>query len=246
VGADGVGSVVRRTAGLGEAGLRARVVEIDTPGCGADGPRDMLHFEASDRALTGYSWDFPTLVEGRALMCRGAYVLPMGRGARDPREALEAHLRARGLSLEGVRQKRFAERAWAGPAKLSAPRRLLVGEAAGVDPITGEGIPQAIASGILAGRYLGECFERGELGFGDWTARVRRAGFARDLAVRLALVPRFFGAERPWIERFLVGRPWFLRSGIEYFAGRRVPRMVLARAALWGLGLWVRYRLGLG
>ncbi|HTN84877.1 MAG TPA: FAD-dependent monooxygenase, partial [Sorangium sp.] len=78
VGADGVGSVVRRAMGLPFGRLRAQAVEVDTEPVAGDRARDLLHFEMRDRSFPGYLWDFPTVVDGRELVCRGAYVLHEG------------------------------------------------------------------------------------------------------------------------------------------------------------------------
>ncbi len=64
VGADGVGSVVRRALGAPRGRWLAQAVEVDTPAVASDADRDLLHFDLSDRSLLGYGWDFPTLVDG--------------------------------------------------------------------------------------------------------------------------------------------------------------------------------------
>ena len=53
----------------------AQVVEIDTEPVEADLDRRFLHFDVTDRAFTGYAWDFPTIVGGSELVCRGVYEL---------------------------------------------------------------------------------------------------------------------------------------------------------------------------
>src|SRR6185369_2448807 len=86
VGADGVGSFVRRALGAPKGRWLAQVIEVDTPATPQDFPRDLLHFDITDRSLQGYVWDFPTLVNGEALVCRGIYDLRDGRrrdGDRD-------------------------------------------------------------------------------------------------------------------------------------------------------------------
>src|SRR5947207_3426843 len=71
VGADGVAGIVRRQAGLPRGALRAQVVELDTEAAPGDLPRDTIVFDFATRALRGYAWDFPTLVDDRPLVCRG-------------------------------------------------------------------------------------------------------------------------------------------------------------------------------
>ncbi len=239
VGADGVGSTVRRAIGGEPARLHAQVVEADTEPIASDLDRDLLHFEAADHSFPGYCWDFPTIVRGRAMVCRGAYVLRTGPRSTDPAAVLDAHLARRGIDATSVHHKRYAERGYARTSVLGQPGLLLVGEAAGVDPITGEGIPQALGIGELAGRYLAESWEARDWRFEDWTQQVHAARMGLDLALREAIAPRFYGPDREWLERLMFERPWFLRCGVEFFAGRKVPKRDLARLAGFGLRVWL-------
>lgn len=221
VGADGVGSIVRRALGLSFGGLRAQAVEIDTDRAPGDPPIDCLHFDLRDRSLRGYAWDFPTIVDGELKICRGVYRL--GIDGDDPGELLERRLRAQGLAPGGAR-KRFAERGFELHRACSAPRTLLVGEAAGIDPVTGEGIAQAIEYGAVAGRYLADCLARRNLRFADWPLRVRASALGVDMLARSALLPFAYGALRPSLERFLIEAPWVMDLTMGAFAGK-TPRI---------------------
>lgn len=237
VGADGVGSVVRRSLGL-EAGLatwRAQVLEVDTPITSADGPRDTLLFDVRDRALAGYEWDFPTLVAGEALVCRGIYALalpgaPLGR--IDLAARLGQRLARFGLDLSVCKKKRYAERGFAPHEAVARPRVLLVGEAAGIDPITGEGIAQALLYGHHAADYLVPRLSDGALAFDDWPSYLARTRLGLDLYVRHLMALRFFGPARGFYEDALVDLPGFLDLGVQYFGGRRLARGELAHLGL--------------
>lgn len=222
VGADGVGSFVRRAAGLNARALTAQVIELDTEPVRSDPASDLLHFDFTDRGLSGYSWDFPTLVEGRPRVCRGTYCLRLGQEDVDLLEVLGRRLAERGLDITRYPLKRYAERGFEPAAAYSIPRVLLVGEAAGIDPLTGEGIPQALEYGALAGSYLAEKLAQGDLSFDDWTARVRRASFGADLRARRYIALKLYGRRRAWIERHLDLMPEYIGCGLEQFAGRRV------------------------
>jgi flavin-dependent dehydrogenase len=89
LGADGVGSRVRRAMGVPAGELRAQVLEVDTERLPGE-PEDVLHFDASERDFSGYYWDFPTPVAGRVLVSRGIYHLTREGGVD-----LEARLAAR-------------------------------------------------------------------------------------------------------------------------------------------------------
>ncbi|AKT38671.1 NAD(P)/FAD-dependent oxidoreductase [Chondromyces crocatus] len=253
IGADGVGSIVRRALGLPFGRLRAQAVEVDTEPVATDRPRDMLHFDLDDHSYAGYAWDFPTLIDGAPMVCRGVYVLHPGALSRsasdeafaggDPDALLRAHLRKRGLDPARYRFKRFAERGLAAGLTMARPRALLVGEAAGIDPLFGEGIAQAIAYGVLAGAYLAPRLDAGALDFTDWDQHIQRSRLGADLRVRRRLVRRFYGRDRVRIERGVAASPSLLRFGLHHFSGDRMPMNEGMRAFVAALSLYARLRL---
>jgi flavin-dependent dehydrogenase len=220
VGADGVGSVVRRAAGFPRRERLARALEVITERT-AEPLADAVHFDLRQRDLQGYAWDFPALPrsqDGPGLVSRGVYAQRWA-GPGELRDHLAAHLARRGLSLARYPVRQLAQRPFDPRAPIARPRLLLVGEAAGVDSITGEGIPQALAYGALAGRYLARALRRDELGFGDWLAQVRRAGFGRRLRTLRASGVLFFGPRRRQMERLIQSTPAILQLWAQDFAG---------------------------
>ena len=218
VGADGVGSRVRRAMGIPVGDHRAQVLEVDTEALPGE-VDDVLHFDASERDFSGYYWDFPTPVGGRTLVSRGVYHLTRETGV-DLEARLGARLARLGLELDLDRcvKKRFAERGFESKARLAAGALALIGEAAGVDPITGEGLAQAIEYGVLFGSFLPAVLA-GKRPLHDWTEVVHGSRLGRDLRARSALVETFFGADRPAIERLFTAHPAVLRVGCRHFAG---------------------------
>lgn len=233
VGADGVGSVVRRFLGLGHTRYRAQALEIDTPATRGDAARDLLHFDVSNRRFPGYYWDFPTVIDGQAMWSRGVYLLKRAdQGAPDVvlHEVLDEALRARGLRLTDFRQKRFAERGFEPHRPAAAARVLLVGEAAGIDPITGEGIAQAVLYGKLAGEYIAEKLRGNDLAFRDWASAFTAARVGGELRARERAVDLFYGALRPWMESILTDNPYALRLAMQHFAGESLATRDAVRA----------------
>jgi len=232
VGADGVGSVVRRAMGLGPGRLRAEVLELDTEPTSADRSRDLLHFDASDATFPGYFWDFPTRVDDRELVCRGIYSLrhraevPLSaagvdsgtndRAEVDIRERLAARLSSLGLDIGKYKNKRFAERGLSEDEPFTVGPFLLVGEAAGIDPVTGEGIAQAIEYGALAGRFLAAVLTR-KRELAEWSASVARSRLGLDLRIRRRIARTFFGPSRPAVDRFLATSAAAVRAGGRHF-----------------------------
>jgi flavin-dependent dehydrogenase len=221
VGADGVGSFVRRWLGLPFGDLRARVVEVDTERLPGELPPDILHFDVSDRSFAGYAWDFPTPLEGEVRMSRGVYALEVGEDEPpDVQALLENRLGSMGLDPTGYRMKRMVERGFQLHHPFSSRRVLLVGEAAGVDPITGEGIAEAIQYGALAGPYLARKLEADDLGFGDWRTHFLCSAVGVDLFLRRWLAILCFRVARRPVEELFVRFPRILDFTTSLFAGR--------------------------
>jgi flavin-dependent dehydrogenase len=230
VGADGVGGITRRLTGFPRGMLRAQVVELDTDASPLDLPRDTIVFDFGVHDLHGYAWDFPTLVGGRELVCRGAYVIH-NLGHDSPKARIDAYLRERGLHLGDYKLKQFAERGFEPGAEIARPRVLLAGEAAGIDIATGEGIAQAIEYGALAGAYLARAFERDNLLFSTWRHAVETNHIGRQLRIRHLCYRAFYGRHRPTIERVMPRLPALFRVAIQDFAGVPLSKLALLRGA---------------
>jgi flavin-dependent dehydrogenase len=236
VGADGVGSVVRRGLGLDRGVYYAQAVEVDTASVAGDPAEDLLSFDVSD-GFAGYTWDFPTIVDGEPLVCRGVYKLTRGvstaaNDASDVGTRLLDELRVRGLSADRCRLRRFAERGLVFHEPCAADRVLLAGEAAGIDPFLGEGIAQAIFYGKTAASYLVACARRRDYRFTTWRRVLARSRVGLDLRVRRWAVHFFYGRRsRMLAERFTSRSRHFALAGLHYFAGLRVPRARLLAAA---------------
>lgn len=245
VGADGVAGIVRRQTGFSRGTLRAQAVELDTEGVAADLPRDTVVFDFQTTALRGYAWDFPTLVGGEPLVCRGVYVLHDGtpHAPAEPRSRLAAYLAERGLDLGRYRIKQYAEQGYEPGAAISAPRVLLVGEAAGIDIATGEGIGQAIEYGSVAGPYLARALADDALGFADWQRVVEKHHLGFQLAIRHGCYRAFYGRRRPKIERLMPRLTQLFRVGVQDFAGVPLSKVAIVRGAGQFLAAFARAKL---
>jgi len=229
VGADGMGSAVRRSLGIPRGPYHAQAIEVDTPWDGGDMPSNTLHFDVCDRDNPGYAWDFPTVVDGRSMVCRGIYQLSRGVAGpnrRDIGRLLSERLSARGIIADRP-FKRFSERGLSLYQPTAADRALLLGEAAGIDPVLGEGIPQAILYGRVGGDYLARCWRTEQWHFRDYRRVLRASRVGIDLRVRAAVLRLVYGRSRPFTERWVTRSRHLASAGMHYFAGRRVPRTKL-------------------
>lgn len=242
VGADGVSGITRRAAGFARAELRAQVVELDTEALATDQPRDTVVFDFTDRALNGYAWDFPTIVNDQPLVCRGAYVIHT-LGPDSPKQRIDRYLTSRGLDLSRYKLKQYAERGFQPGAEIAKPRVMLVGEAAGIDIATGEGIAQAIEYGYVAGPFLARAFERDDLGFKSWGAHLSGRHLGWQLRVRHMAYEAYYGHRRDTIERWLPRMASLVNIGVQDFAGRKLSKLDLLRGAGQFLAAFARDRM---
>lgn len=219
VGADGVGSAVRRAAGFSPGTLRAQVLELDTPEVSGDPAPDQLRFDASRREIPGYTWDFPTLVQGERLVSRGVYAL--ATPGNDLRGWLGQELDRRGLRLGDYRLKAFGERGFDPREPIAAPGLMLVGEAAGVDIATGEGIAQALGWGALAAAALDRAARTGDWSFQRWRRDAVCSRLGGDFVLRWLCYGFWYGGGRrqAFTEALLRHNPEIMAMYAEDFAG---------------------------
>jgi menaquinone-9 beta-reductase len=206
VGADGSGSVVRRAlVGDGDAPV-ARAVMCDVPVAdtcwdGHHRSRYDFDFTPGTTGLRGYRWSFPCVIDGVPHANAGVYALPPVDGTR-LRAELAAEL-AR-LAARAPTWKAFPIRTYGPRTRVAAPHAILVGDAAGCDPLMGEGISFALEYGILAAEAIVAAHADGDWTFARYTCAVSRGPLGRKLR-RLSLAARlFYGPHR---------RLWFRLAG---------------------------------
>lgn len=90
-----------------------------------------------------------------------------------------------------LRFKAFPTRGYAESAPLATPHALLVGDAAGVDPLMGEGISFALEYGKLAAAEIIRAAEERDFSFAGYTEGVRYSWMGKKLH-RLAVATRLF------------------------------------------------------
>ena len=196
VGADGSGSLVRRAL-IGASGITARAVMCDVPVAasswtGYAARRYDFDFSACRTGLRGYRWAFPCLVDGVPHANVGVYALPPVDGTRLQAELAVELAR---LGAAPTPWKAFPIHAYVGRPRLAAAHAVLVGDAAGVDPLMGEGISFALEYGLLAAEALCRAHATGDWSFRDYARTVERGPLGRKLR-RLGLATRLFYGPR--------------------------------------------------
>jgi menaquinone-9 beta-reductase len=216
VAADGPGSLAWAALGLpyrrGPALAVAITAYHEGVDFGAEASTSEHYFEPD--LPCGYGWIFPA-VEGRAnlgVYQRADHFHAHGRSLP---ELLERFVAAHPERLAASRRVGRA-RSWALPIMTrpwppAAPGLLACGDAAwAIDPLSGEGIFQALWSGALAGRRVAEALAHGG-GVDRWVALRYRLECAAGLGLTSVARVAIQQAMTPVVERGWYGHPWFRR-----------------------------------
>jgi flavin-dependent dehydrogenase len=208
VGADGAKSLVRRelykSMGKGERPstvcrtmrLVKRVEESNSP--------EHRHLEAVidlattfRRGIRGYVWSFPLISQGQTWLNTGVGGFST---CKDPehflRQTLLEFLAERGVSLEKSRLEAHPIRSFHPGSVLSAKRVLLVGDAAGIDPLWGEGISFSLGYGAVAANCIDRALRSEDFSFASYKEELLRHEVGQELLNRLELANKLYRSER--------------------------------------------------
>jgi menaquinone-9 beta-reductase len=243
IGADGVWSPLRRALGRAPEGYRGDWHAFRQYFDGVDGSAArVLHVWFEEDLLPGYAWAFP-LPGGRANVgfgiLRGGSVSTRAMAGVWPDLLGRAHVRE---ALGPGATPAAPHRAWPIPACIgrvplaaAGGRALFVGDAAAAaDPLTGEGIGQALRTGRLAARAVLDAGalapERAAAGY---AAAVRR-DLGRDAALagwlqRLSTHPRVVRAGLR-----AAGSTGWTRRSFARWVFEDFPRAYLGTPGRWG------------
>jgi flavin-dependent dehydrogenase len=243
VGADGSGSRVREQlfAARGSIG-RALMLDLPADSDAVEFAEAAYRFDFTcvTRGIAGYAWSFPCIIEGRPHLNIGIYDQFAG-GQRTNRDLLTA-LAAAFPELEvdpgaRARYKAFPIR-WYDPTdRFVAGPVLLAGDAAGIDPLMGEGISFAFEHGKLAAAAI-DAYLTGDLqALAEYDRRLHRGSIARKLRRLRFAARRFYGPHHRWYFRLAGLSRTTQRIGIDWYNGVRgldeLPTLALA-------GKWAR------
>ncbi len=206
VGADGAGSIVRKRL-RGE--VRAQPHRLFMQELPAAADRDVLLFDFTPllAGVGGYVWTFP--VAG-ARVNVGVMHAPMAaRTSAELLRTLRAHAARDGIELPARGAHGWPVWGFEPGAAVSALHLLTVGDAAGIDALTGEGIAVALAHGALAGDAIAAALARGDFRFSGYRRALARAPVGRELARDRWLARRIYQtrpAWRRWLRALLFDR----------------------------------------
>lgn len=230
VGADGSNGVTRRCIFPNAPVYTARLLEVVTPtqpppnsttgslnydsksslwnlGKVPEGRREVAYFDffpVPDN-IAGYVWDFPTQVNGQPMRCWGIYDTNIlaGQGRPQLREPLAREMARQGFDLDHYEIKGHPIRWFSPENEMSVARVLLVGDAAGADPLFGEGISIALGYGALAAGEIGESFPRNDFSFNGFKRRVLRSALGQTLIARWIIAYVVYSFKWKWFQILL-------------------------------------------
>jgi flavin-dependent dehydrogenase len=256
VGADGSGSRVREVVfGRARSSL-GRAIMMDLPAdstCAefADAAY-RFDFRCVAQGIAGYSWSFPCLIDHRPHLNVGIYDQhPNGRVApgKPKAELLKAlaaafpELPIRSDARSGY--KAFPIR-WYEPAqRFVSGSVMLAGDAAGVDPLMGEGISFAFEHGKLAAAAIDAWLGGASGALAGYDRALHYGSVARKLRRLRFAAARFYGPRHRLYFRLASLSRATQQIGVDWYNGVRdldeLPTAALARkwlqAVLIGAGL---------
>jgi geranylgeranyl reductase family protein len=240
VAADGAGSRIRKQLVAGDKSHPARPIRLYKLEMPAPSglPEEMIYdFSPMEAGLRGYVWLFP-VANGRLNV--GVMHTPSNR--------LDGHsimrILSQTLARHGVALPESA-RGWpawpyAPRGRLSGAHVLCVGDAAGIDALTGEGIAVGLEHGPVAADAIARALDRHEFAFSDYRRAIRAATIGRELAIDRRLAARLYAARG---FRFWLSLVMFDRRMRALYAARVCGSAVLADRPGALLGALARHAL---
>lgn len=202
VGADGANSSVRQTVGVHRSDRLMVALEsivplgkTDLPGL--DDNMAIFDVRLTGRGVPGYCWIFPTQYERPRAVSLGIMAAPSRKSEAVPVKAIFTEwIRDLGLEAQGLEPKAHPILRYEPHARSSLHRVVLTGDAAGIDPLFGEGIFSALALGRVTAKAILEALERDDFSFSDYEKRIRLSPIGSIMRRRRLLAKRLYAHPR--------------------------------------------------
>jgi geranylgeranyl reductase family protein len=246
VGADGSGSRVR-SALFGRTKYnigRALVAELRVH---SDGTEEFVRriyrfdFNCVAAGIGGYCWSFPCLIGGQPHLNMGIYDQnPRHALPGSPRPDLLRQLRAAFPEIDSFWKadgrpafKAFPIRWYDAQDRYVRGNTILVGDAAGVDPLMGEGISCAFEHGKLAAVAIASYLEGDYAALEAYGNELHQGLMGRKLRRLAFAARRFYGVHHRFYFHLAGLSSKLQRLGVDWYNGaRKLDELSIARAAV--------------
>lgn len=225
IAADGANSSVRGRLGLSRAGRIMVGMEIHVPLAstsiaGFVDNNIFLDFKPLTQDLPGYCWIFPTVHEHPVQLSLGILAAPFNDNGKvaSVKEVFANWLQGLGLDLEAFNLKAHPALRYERRAACSQHRVLFVGDAAGLEPLFGEGIASALGVGCLAAKSAYEALLNDDFSFADYETRIRKSSIGSMMRRRHMVAEKIYS--RPKLAQLLIRQGALLR-GIALLQARK-------------------------
>lgn len=235
---DGAGSTTRKLLGLKEPARKGHLYVTETEQKGGDeGTRvDLCDFDLAPTkdGLEGYYWDFPIVMGGKRCVSRGIYHANL-TPAKNVKTSLGRHLAKRDIAIDDVELKPFSTRPFVKTSTVCGDGWVLVGEAAGIDATTGEGIAQAIVFGRVASKHLARSLSNNGTSSRDFDAYRREifdSVMGRHLLQSAWLAQYVYGKRGMPFQNYLLRSEFAREIAARWYEGQTIGLFTVARLAL--------------
>jgi len=248
VGADGSGSrVATRVFGRRKESI-GRALMVDVP-VGPDRAPEFsrrtyrFDFNCVAAGIKGYSWSFPCLIDSRPHLNVGIYdqcpQLAVEPGARKAPMLDQLRAAFPDIALAGgganIRYQAFPIRWYDASDRFASGRVILAGDAAGCDPLMGEGISCAFEHGKLAARSIESFLGGDSAALAQYDRELHRGAVGRKLGKLAFAARRFYGPHHRIFFRLATLSRRAEEIGVDWYNGSHhtddvaVPRLI----AMW-------------
>ncbi len=211
IAADGANSRVRTCLGLTRSRRLMVAMELHAPLADTQIPNftanmAVLDLRVLNQGVPGYCWVFPTVSDNAPIVSFGLMAAPFTPIESVPlKRTFGDWLSGFGINLGDFNLASHPALRYESTAPCSLRRVLLVGDAAGVEPLFGEGIVSALAYGRLAAMTAIEALRDEDYSFSDYEKRVRSSPIGSMMRSRRMIARRLYA--NPKLARL------FLRQG---------------------------------
>jgi menaquinone-9 beta-reductase len=208
----------------------------DTTWPGFSQRRYDFNFLPVSQGLKGYLWEFPCLIQGTPHVNVGIYSLGDTRlGNTDLQRLLSNEVKSQKSKVKSqkpfpqdcelrtpnseLKFRAFPIHGYTPKRSLAAPHTVLVGDAAGAEPLMGEGISFALEYGKFAAQAIHSALRTQQFDFADYTASLADSWLGKKLTRLYYTTHLFYGRTAPfWFT--LAARSRRLQSvGLKWYNG---------------------------